>query len=81
MILLSRHAREKLMDRPEIRLERIVETVAAPHWTHPDDDPTLLRSFKVILAFGGRVLRVVSRQDDADVVVVTAFFDRGARRP
>jgi hypothetical protein len=81
MILFSRHAQEKLADRPEIRSEWISETIAWPDWTQPDPDPSLLRSFKTIPAFGGRVLRVVSRQNGADVIVVTAYFDRGARRP
>jgi hypothetical protein len=81
MILFSRHAQEKLAERPEIHSEWIAETTATPDWTQPDPDPSLLRSFKTILDFGGRILRVVSRRDGADVIVVTAYFDRGARWP
>jgi hypothetical protein len=71
---------EQLAVRPEVRQEWIEATVAAPDWTSPDPDPTLMRSFKVIAAFGSRVLRVVHRQVGTDVLVVTAHFDRGARR-
>jgi hypothetical protein len=44
-------------------------------------DPTLSRAWRRIPKRGGRVLRVVFRPaEEADIVVVTVFFDRGARR-
>jgi len=62
------------------RPESIETTVTYPDWTSPDPDPALTRSYKEIAAFGGRVLRVVHRTIGTDVLVVTAHFDRGARR-
>jgi uncharacterized protein YuzE len=45
-----------------------------------DRDPALTQSFKRIAAFGGRVLKVVHCADGADILVVTAHFDRGDRQ-
>ncbi len=80
LIRLSEHTREQLALRPEIRLEWIDATVSGPDWTSPDPDPMLMRPYKAIAAFGGRVLRVVHRPVGTEVLVVTAHFDRGARR-
>lgn len=55
--------------------------VAAPEWSEPDpEDSTLTRSYRAIPEFGGRVLRVVHRPEDDDVVVVTVHPDRGATK-
>jgi hypothetical protein len=55
--------------------------LANPTYTTPDrTDPTLTRSFGPIAAHGNRMLRVVHRPDGNDVFVVTATWDRGARR-
>jgi hypothetical protein len=75
----STHATRQIAAR-QLQLEWIEETVLNPDWTMADPDPTLTRSYKAIAERGGRVLRVAHRPDGADVLVVTAFFDRGARR-
>lgn len=52
-----------------------------PDYTEPDvEDPTLARYFKALPEFEGRVLRVVARREAAGHTIITAFFDRGARR-
>lgn len=79
MIRLTQHAETEL-PRRGLRREWIEAALAAPDWTAPDPDPTLTRSYKGIAEFGGRVLRVVHRRDGDDVLVVTAHFDRDARR-
>lgn len=58
----------------------IEAAVTAPDWTAPDPDAALMRSYKAVAENGGRVLRVVHRREGSDIVVVTARFDRGARR-
>jgi cyanate lyase len=69
------------MDGRSIVLSYIEDTLAAPDRVTGDPtDPTLTRSYKAIAAFGNRVLRVVHRRDGADIFVVTAHWDRGARR-
>jgi hypothetical protein len=80
MIRFSQHMQQQLADRPELRQEWIDATIADPDWSASDPDPVLTRSYKVITAFGSHVLRVVHRPSGTDVLVVTAHFDRGARR-
>ena len=80
MIRLSKHVSDE-MDRRRILLSYIAETLEAPDRVTVDrNDPSLLRSFKSIAAFGFRVLRVVHRPDGDDIFVVTAHWDRGAKR-
>ena len=76
---LSKHIKDKMAERG-ISLAYIETTIAAPHWQEADPDPLLTRSFKAIAAFGGRILRVVHRPDGDGILVVTATWDRGARR-
>jgi hypothetical protein len=79
MIRLSIHTEKRVAERA-LDLAWIEATITAPDWTTADPDPTLTRSYKAIAAFGGRVLRVVHRAAGDDAIVVTAFFDRSARR-
>ena len=58
----------------------IEETITSPDWTVPDPLPGVTRSYRAIVEFGGRVLRVVHRSAEQDIVVMTAFFDRNATR-
>ncbi|HET9018296.1 MAG TPA: DUF4258 domain-containing protein [Acetobacteraceae bacterium] len=79
MIRLTVHVQRRIVER-RIALAWIESAVSAPDWTSPDPDPALSRSFKTIPDAGGRVLRVVHRPDGPDILIVTAHFDRGARR-
>ena len=79
LIRLSRHTSDE-MPRRGIVLSYIEAALANADWTMPDPtDPALTRSYKAIAEFGGRVLRVVHRLDGADIFIVTAHWDRGAR--
>ncbi|HUC17774.1 MAG TPA: DUF4258 domain-containing protein [Acetobacteraceae bacterium] len=79
-LILSIHAAEGLKVR-NLQLDWIEHTIRAPERTGPDPrQPDLTRSYRVIPEAGGRVLRVVHRLHGDDILVVTAFFDRGARR-
>lgn len=80
MIQLSKHCMDE-MDVRRIAAAFIEATVSTPDWMAPDPtDAALTRSFKAIPEFGNRVLRVVHRPDGHDIFVVTAHWDRGARR-
>ena len=80
LIRLTRHARERV-DAGEVEAEWIEAPIRVPDWTASDPRrPNVSLSFKAIAAFGGRVLRVAHRPDDAHILAVTAFFDRGAKR-
>jgi hypothetical protein len=79
MIRLTKHVALRVRQR-HLALAWIEATIAAPDWTAQDPDPTLTRSYRAIPEFGGHVLRVVHRSEGADILVVTAFFDRDAKR-
>jgi hypothetical protein len=65
------------MARRGIMLSYIEAALASPDRVAPDaTDPTLKRSYKVIPEFGNRV----HRPEGDDILVVTAHWDRGARR-
>lgn len=80
VVKLSKHTSDEMAGRG-IRLAYIEAAISLPDRVGADpSDPSLTRSFKSISAFGGRMLRVVHRPDGADIFVVTAHWDRGARR-
>jgi hypothetical protein len=80
VLILTRHARDNIV-RDAIDPAWIETTVRHPTALMVDPhDPTLSRAWRRIPERGGRVLRVVFRPAGADIVVVTVFFDRGARR-
>lgn len=80
MIRLTRHAQSRMLRRG-LPFAWIEATIASPDRSVPDpDSPALTRSYKAIPEAAERVLRVVHRPDGTDILVVTAHFDRGARR-
>jgi hypothetical protein len=79
MIKLSIHTEKRVIERGIARAW-IDATVLTSDWTAADADPALTRSYRAIAEFGGRVLRVVHRPDGSDILVVTALFDRSAKR-
>jgi len=79
-ITLSIHAQGNILKRA-LDIAWIEQTILAPDWTTVDpDDSTVIRAYSTIGSFGGRTLRVAYRRRKADILVITAFFDRGARR-
>jgi hypothetical protein len=79
MIKLTVHAQLRVQSG-EVRLAWIEAALDRPGWTRPDPRrPGVTLSFRAIPEFAGRVLRVAHRPDGADVLVITAFFDRGAK--
>ncbi len=80
MLLYSAHADTVIVAR-KIDKVWVEATLAAPDWIEPDPaDPTVSRAFKQIEEFGNRVRRVAYRPVGADILAITVFFDRGARR-
>ena len=79
MIRFTKHAYEAIIKR-EIAADWIESTVSTPDFAEADPRyPDRLRSYKAISELGGRVLRVVHRPDGADIIIITAHFDRGAK--
>jgi hypothetical protein len=78
-VRLSKHAQGRV-DAGEVRLDWIEATIRHPAQTQPDPRrPGATLSFRRIQEFGNRTLRVAHRSDGTDVLIITAFFDRGAR--
>ena len=75
-VILSQHTRRKNI--PQTYIEAVL---ANPAYTAPDrKDLALTCSFGPVPAFGNRMLRVVYRPEGNDIFVVTAHWDRGAKR-
>ena len=69
------------MAEREIEEVWVAETVAQPDWTEADpNDLALTRYFRTVEERGGRTLRAVAKVELFEVVVVTVFFDRNAKR-
>ena len=80
MIRFTKHAQEGLSVR-DIAVEWIEAALSAPDWVERDPrHPDRTRSYRAIAEYGARVLRVVHRPEGDDIVIITAHFDRGARR-
>jgi hypothetical protein len=65
-------------------LERhwVDHAVFDPDWQAPDpNDPDVRRHFRTIPERDGRVLRVALVETAGEILILTAFFDRRARRP
>jgi hypothetical protein len=68
------------MRQYDLFLSWVEATVVARDWTAPDPrEQGVTRSFKAIPERGARVMRVAHRLDGADVLVLSAFFDKGAK--
>jgi hypothetical protein len=80
-IILSQHLHAAL-DRKRLKVAYVEAAIAAPDWTLPDRRWSgVTVSFKAIPEFGHHIVRVAHRATEADVFVITAYWDRGARRP
>jgi hypothetical protein len=79
-LVFTRHAQEKLL-RPGLRREWVEDAARRPTWVEPDPfDAEVERRFKPIEEYGDRILRVAVVETPAEIRVISAFFDRGARR-
>jgi hypothetical protein len=81
VIRFTPYARARMALR-NLQDQWIVRTVNAPDWSQPDPlRPGRTRSFRSITEAGGRVLRVAHQADGPDIMVITAHFDRNAKKP
>lgn len=78
---LTLHAEAKMIERA-IEFAWVVRAVRAPDWITDDpSSPGLQRRFAAVPEFGDRILRVVCFEADNELRIVTALFDRNAKRP
>lgn len=77
----TQHAETVTAER-EITKEWIERTISDPSWTSRDPlDTQLTRAFLAIAERDNRVLRVVYARSESEIRIISAFFDRGAKRP
>ncbi len=79
-LFLTQHAQDAIYER-KIDLEWIEITVRAPDWSSADPRrPGVERRFRAISDNGNRVLRVACFETTEEIRILTAFFDRDAKR-
>ncbi|HYF85871.1 DUF4258 domain-containing protein [Azospirillum sp.] len=79
MIGFTAHARLTIQERG-LALEWVERAILDADRIETDPSgPEVCRSFKRIPEAGDRIIRVVHRRDGADILVITAFLDRGAK--
>jgi hypothetical protein len=74
------HALMALSTR-QLEREWVERTLAEPDWWASDPQPDRMRAFKAIPERENRTLRVVYTHTGKEIRVITAFFDRDAKRP
>ena len=75
------HAMTALGGR-SLELEWVERAVFAADWNEPDLSwANVERRFKMIPENGSRILRVVCLETDTNIRIISAFFDRKAKRP
>lgn len=80
-LTFTRHAEDVISERG-LKREWVEEAAQNPDWIAVDEgQPNATRRFRSIAEFGGRILRVVCFESASDIRILTAFFDRGAKRP
>jgi Domain of unknown function (DUF4258) len=77
VIRYSLHAEEAMAERG-IDRAWIEAAIAEPDRTEPDPRGGRTRSYRAIPEFDGRVPQVVHRPAGADIMVITAHFDRSS---
>jgi hypothetical protein len=79
-LILTAHAQIRLRER-HLDLIWVEDAARKPDWVEPEPhDVRLRRHFRVIPQAGGRILRVVCAETETTIRVISAMFDRNARR-
>ena len=79
-IVYTRHA-ERAMSERDIAAAWVEATVRAPEWVLVDETTAgAERRYRSVAERGNRILRVACLESDDHIRIITAFFDRKARR-
>lgn len=75
------HAKTVTLER-QLELDWIERVVRNPDWReHDPTGPPTERRFCRIAEREDRILRVICLETEAEIRIITAFFDRNARMP
>ncbi len=81
LFVLTGHA-ASAVDERKLAITWIKQAALSPDWVQPDIRwPRVERRFRAIPEYGNRILRVVCMETDEEIRIITAFFDRKAKRP
>jgi uncharacterized DUF497 family protein len=79
-VIFTSHARARMRSRG-LHSHWVEGAAQEPDWTEADpQDPSVERRFRTIGEFDGRILRVVCVETSTSIRVISAMFDRNARR-
>jgi hypothetical protein len=78
-LIITAHALDEIAKR-RLDLAWVERVALCPEWIEPDPQAGVIRHFGTIAEFGGRILRVPVADRGANRHVLSAFFDRTARR-
>jgi hypothetical protein len=80
-VVLTIHAAQAVSER-ELRLEWVESAARACEWSRPDPQVNRIEQrFRTIPEYEHRILRVACLESDREIRILTAFFDRKAKRP
>lgn len=80
-IRFTAHAELAIAER-QIDHAWVERTVREPEWRVGDPaDPEVTRFYRAVPERGDRILRVVCVETDLEIRILSAYLDRGARRP
>lgn len=80
-IVLTNHAERAVRER-ELRLEWIETAARTCDWSRPDPQGDgIEQRFRAIPEYENRVMRVACLETKSEIRILTAFFDRKAKRP
>mgnify|MGYP003381914617 CR=1 FL=1 len=81
LVVLTGHAAAALNER-KLAMSWIEVTAISPNWIEPDVRwPKIERRFRAIPEYENRIMRVVCLETEEEIRIITAFFDRKAKRP
>jgi hypothetical protein len=79
-LTFTAHALNMLSER-NIERAWVEAALDQPDWTEMDPSPDRHRAFKAVPEARSRILRVVYVDAPEEIRVITAFFDRNAKKP
>lgn len=80
VLVLSDHAVNSISER-NLSLQWVERTVRHPEWTEADPRQERQRRYRAIPEYDNRIMRIVCFETEKEIRIITAFFDRKAKRP
>jgi hypothetical protein len=80
-VVLTAHAAEVIRERA-LHLDWVEAAARNFEWSRPDPQGNgVEQRFRSITEYENRILRVACLENEEEIRIITAFFDRKAKRP